>query len=156
MARSHDQTDVHLTSLATVIHDREICCGKDSALEDSAEAAAPKSLQQIAAKMAGADPGEGTVCGSRCREFSQVVWWRSLFGMQTRRAKPPCIFTNICYGLLAFLTHAARWCTTPRCGRPRKRSRTLIRANKPAAIADTITSCNSYSYNFSQLFGVPC
>jgi len=36
-ARSHDQTDVLLTSLDTVIHDREICRAKDSVLEDSAE-----------------------------------------------------------------------------------------------------------------------
>lgn len=32
-ARSQDQSDVLLTSLDRVIHDGEICCGKDSALE---------------------------------------------------------------------------------------------------------------------------
>lgn len=53
MARSHDPSDVLLTSLDTVIHDREVCCGKDSALEDSAQAADPKSLKDIAAKLDG-------------------------------------------------------------------------------------------------------
>ena len=31
MARSHDASDVLLTSLDTILHDREVCCGKDSA-----------------------------------------------------------------------------------------------------------------------------
>jgi hypothetical protein len=45
VARSHDGSDVLLTSLDTVFHDRKICCGRDSALEDSAAAADPKSLK---------------------------------------------------------------------------------------------------------------
>ena len=53
MARSKDPADVLLTSLDTVIHDREICCGKDSALGDSAEAADPMSLQEVAKKLNG-------------------------------------------------------------------------------------------------------
>ena len=53
MARSHDASDVLLTSLDTVLHDREICCGKDSALEDSAQRADPASLQDVAAKLQG-------------------------------------------------------------------------------------------------------
>lgn len=53
MARSHDPSDVLLTSLDIVFHDKEICCGRDSALEDSAQAADPKSLKDIAAKLAG-------------------------------------------------------------------------------------------------------
>lgn len=53
MARSHDPSDVLFTSLDTVIHDREVCCGHDSALEDSAQQADPKSLKDIAAKIDG-------------------------------------------------------------------------------------------------------
>ena len=53
MARTHDPSDVLLTSLDTVFHDREICCGRDSALEDSAQKADPKSLRDIAAKLEG-------------------------------------------------------------------------------------------------------
>lgn len=53
MARSPQPSDVLLTSLDTVIHDREICCGKDSALEDSAEAADPESLKDVASKLQG-------------------------------------------------------------------------------------------------------
>ena len=53
MARSHDSSDVLLTSLDTVIHNRKVCCGKDSALEDSAQKADPSSLKDIAAKLQG-------------------------------------------------------------------------------------------------------
>ena len=53
MARTHDPSDVLLTSLDTVFHDREVCCGKDSALEDSALVADPKSLKEIASKLEG-------------------------------------------------------------------------------------------------------
>lgn len=53
MARSHDPSDVLLTSLDIVFHDRSICCGKDSALEDRALAADPVSLKEISSKIAG-------------------------------------------------------------------------------------------------------
>lgn len=53
MARSHSPSNVLLTSLDTVFHDRDICCGKDSALEDSAQAADPKSLKDVASKLDG-------------------------------------------------------------------------------------------------------
>lgn len=53
MARNHDPSDVLLTSLDTVFNDREVCCGPDSALEDSAQQADPKSLKDIAAKVDG-------------------------------------------------------------------------------------------------------
>jgi len=52
-SRTHDPTDVLLTSLDTILHDRDLCCGKDSALIDSAEAADPKSLKSIADKLDG-------------------------------------------------------------------------------------------------------
>jgi hypothetical protein len=53
MARSHDPSDVLLTSLDTVFHDRDVCCGKDSALEDSALAADPKSLKDVGDRLKG-------------------------------------------------------------------------------------------------------
>ena len=53
MARSHEPSDVLLTSLDTIIHDRSVCCGKDSALGDSAERADPASLKDIAGKLQG-------------------------------------------------------------------------------------------------------
>ena len=53
MARTHDLSNVLLTSLDTIIHDREICCGKDSALEDSLERSDPTSLKDIATRLQG-------------------------------------------------------------------------------------------------------
>lgn len=53
VARSPHSADVMLTSLDTVFHDSEVCCGKDSALEDSAGAADPKSLRDVASKLQG-------------------------------------------------------------------------------------------------------
>jgi hypothetical protein len=53
MARSHEPSDVLLTSLNIIIHDRSVCCGKDSALGDSAERTDPASLKDIAAKLQG-------------------------------------------------------------------------------------------------------
>ncbi len=53
MARTPHSSDVLLTSLDTVLHDPEICCGRDSALVDSAEAADPHSLKDVATKLNG-------------------------------------------------------------------------------------------------------
>jgi hypothetical protein len=53
VAYSHDPMDVLLTSLDTILHDHEICCGKDSALYDSVEAADPKSLKDVADRVQG-------------------------------------------------------------------------------------------------------
>ena len=53
MAKSHDLSDVLPTSLDTILHDRSICCGKDSALEDSVERADPLSLKDVASKLQG-------------------------------------------------------------------------------------------------------
>jgi hypothetical protein len=52
-ARSAHSADVLLTSLDTIFHDHEICCGRDSALEESVEAANPKSLKDVASKLQG-------------------------------------------------------------------------------------------------------
>jgi len=46
-------SDVLVASLKTIVHDPEVCCGKDSALIDSIEKADPKSLQDVAAKLNG-------------------------------------------------------------------------------------------------------
>jgi hypothetical protein len=53
LARSHDPTDVLFTSLDTILHDHEVCCGKDSALVESLEAADPKSLKDVADRIQG-------------------------------------------------------------------------------------------------------
>jgi hypothetical protein len=53
MARSHEPSDVLLTSLDTVLHDRSVCCGPDSALGDSAEKANPLSLKDVVSKLQG-------------------------------------------------------------------------------------------------------
>ncbi len=53
MARTSEPSDVLMTSLDTILHDREVCCGKDSALEDSVQRADPASLQDVAAKLQG-------------------------------------------------------------------------------------------------------
>jgi len=53
MAKSDDPSDVLRTSLDILFHNREICCGKDSALEDRVLSADPLSLKDIAAKLQG-------------------------------------------------------------------------------------------------------
>jgi hypothetical protein len=53
MAKSKDPTEVLLTSLDTVIHDGDICCGKDSALADSVSSADPESLKDVATRIDG-------------------------------------------------------------------------------------------------------
>jgi hypothetical protein len=53
MARPSHASDVLLTSLDTIFHDHDICCGRDSALVDSAEAADPHSLKDVASKLDG-------------------------------------------------------------------------------------------------------
>lgn len=52
-ARHKDRSDVLLTSLDIIFHNHEICCGRDSALEDSAEQADPRSIKDIVAKLQG-------------------------------------------------------------------------------------------------------
>lgn len=46
-------SDVLITSLATIIHDPEVCCAKNSALEDDVQRADPKSLKDVAGKLDG-------------------------------------------------------------------------------------------------------
>jgi hypothetical protein len=52
-ARSAHATDVLATSLEIVFNDKEVCCGKNSALEDSVQSSDPKSLKDIASKLQG-------------------------------------------------------------------------------------------------------
>jgi hypothetical protein len=53
VSTSHDRSKVLLTSLDTIVHDKAICCGRDSALVDAAQAADPNSLKDIASKLDG-------------------------------------------------------------------------------------------------------
>jgi len=53
VARSKDPSDVLAASVEVVVHDRSVCCGKDSALQDSVQAADPKSLKDIANRLQG-------------------------------------------------------------------------------------------------------
>jgi len=53
VARSDDPSDLLLASLETIFHNPEICCGRSSALEDSAQAADARSLKDIASKLDG-------------------------------------------------------------------------------------------------------
>ena len=46
-ARSMHASDALATSLEIVFHDKQICCGKNSALEDSVQSSDPKSLKDI-------------------------------------------------------------------------------------------------------------
>ena len=52
-ARTKDRSDVLLTSLDIIFHNHEICCGRDSALQDSAQQADPRSIKDIIAKLQG-------------------------------------------------------------------------------------------------------
>lgn len=52
-AHTRDRSDVLLTSLDVIFHNHEICCGRDSALEDSAQQADPRSIKDIVGKLQG-------------------------------------------------------------------------------------------------------
>ena len=52
-AKSHDASDVLLASVDTIMHDKDVCCGKDSALVDSLALADPASLKDIAGRLDG-------------------------------------------------------------------------------------------------------
>jgi len=52
-ARSDDPSDVLLASLEVAFDDKTICCGRNSVLEDSAQAANPLSLKDIATRVQG-------------------------------------------------------------------------------------------------------
>lgn len=50
---SKDASDVLLTSLEIIFNDPAICCGRDSALDDRAARADPRSIKDIIAKLQG-------------------------------------------------------------------------------------------------------
>jgi hypothetical protein len=52
-ARTRDRSDVLLTALDIIFHNHDICCGRDSALEDSAQQADARSIKDIVAKLQG-------------------------------------------------------------------------------------------------------
>jgi len=52
-AKSKDASDVLAASVEIILRDKEICCGKNSALEDSIQRADPKSLKDVAARLQG-------------------------------------------------------------------------------------------------------
>lgn len=52
-AKSTDPADVLLAALETILHDQDLCCGKNSALADSAQSADPSSLSDISVKLQG-------------------------------------------------------------------------------------------------------
>jgi hypothetical protein len=52
-AQSKEPSDVLVASLGTILQDREVCCGKDSALDDSLQRADPASLPDVATKLQG-------------------------------------------------------------------------------------------------------
>lgn len=52
-AKSEHSFDMLAAAAATVLNDKDVCCGKDSALEDSLERADRKSLKDIAGRLEG-------------------------------------------------------------------------------------------------------
>lgn len=52
-ARSTHASDLLTASLEIVFNDKHVCCGKNSALEDSVQSSDPKSLKDIASKLQG-------------------------------------------------------------------------------------------------------
>ena len=52
-ARSTHRLDALVTSLEIIFNNKEICCGKNSALEDSVQSSDPRSLKDIASKLLG-------------------------------------------------------------------------------------------------------
>lgn len=52
-AKSKDASDVLAAALEIILRDKEVCCGKNSALEDDAQRADPRSLKDIAARLQG-------------------------------------------------------------------------------------------------------
>lgn len=52
-AHSQDPSDILVASLETVFHDQDVCCRKNSALRDSAQAADAGSMNDVAGKLEG-------------------------------------------------------------------------------------------------------
>jgi len=52
-AQPPDRAGVLQASVETILHDKDLCCGKDSALGDAVSAADPRSLKEVAVKLNG-------------------------------------------------------------------------------------------------------
>jgi hypothetical protein len=52
-AKSKDASDVLAASVEIILRDKEVCCGKNSALEDDVQRADPKSLKDVGARLQG-------------------------------------------------------------------------------------------------------
>ena len=52
-AKSKDASDVLAASLEIIFRDKEVCCGKDSALEDDVQRADPRSLKDVGNRLQG-------------------------------------------------------------------------------------------------------
>jgi hypothetical protein len=52
-AKSRDPSDVLAASVQIIFRDKEVCCGKNSALEDDVQRADSKSLKDVGAKLQG-------------------------------------------------------------------------------------------------------
>ncbi len=52
-AASKDAADVMPAAVETILHDKDLCCGKDSALEDAVLSADPSSLKSLGLKLQG-------------------------------------------------------------------------------------------------------
>jgi hypothetical protein len=52
-AKSESASAVLATSVEIILHERKVCCGKGSALEDSVQSADPKSLKDVANQLQG-------------------------------------------------------------------------------------------------------
>ena len=52
-AKSTEASDVLATSVEMILRDQEVCCGKNSALEDRVQSADPMSLKDIGDKLGG-------------------------------------------------------------------------------------------------------
>lgn len=55
-AKSRDASDVLAASVEIIFHDKEICCGRNSALGDAVQAPDPKALKEVGAKLQGRHP----------------------------------------------------------------------------------------------------
>jgi hypothetical protein len=52
-ARSSQASDVLVASLDIIFNDKEVCCGKNSALEDSVQSSDPNNLKDVASRLQG-------------------------------------------------------------------------------------------------------
>jgi hypothetical protein len=52
-AKTTNPSDVLVTAVEIAFHDKEVCCGKNSALEDDIRAAEPASLKEVGDKLRG-------------------------------------------------------------------------------------------------------